>query len=1021
MTRATGAGGSGRGLGSRWGRALGLPWLLTLAIAAPAGGAIGIGGPPPKPFVLGPQVPCPPGTQIIFYRPDPTVPVVWHGVAYNPKTGKSASTGTFNSEIQGTDWVLNEIIGLCDELESGTSTAHARQLIPVGSEPSHAIVADFNSDGLADVAIVNQGSNTVTVALGTPSGLVGPTASFPTGAGPVRIAVGDFNNDGTLDIVTANIGTGLAGNLSLLLGNGNGTFQAPIAIAAGALPIDLAVGRFNGDNNLDLAVADSAGNAVVVLIGNGNGTFQSPVTLPTGAPFTASIITGDLNGDGKVDLITNGAAFLGKGDGTFQPAVNFGAGAAPSLVRSGDFNRDGKLDVVTASVSGNVVSVHLGNGDGSFQAPKHYVVGAGPNEVNVVDRDGAGTLDLVVSYGSDDHVTVLPGRGDGTFESARAYQTAANISGGAFAVAVADFTGDGVPDVVTTDAALLPGQALGRFGAAVPLPGLSGSGVVAADWNVDNKMDLAIVGASTGSPGQLKIALGNGNGTFAAPTSLPLPAGFSPFPLVRFPLVVDLNHDTKPDLVVANPGANSISVFVNTGGGSFSTPPDVPVGKSPTWLAAGDFNNDNTLDLVVVNHGDFGAGNGSIAVLLGDGAGGFQAGQVLRSGIEPDSVAVADVDGDGKLDVVAVVQSPAFTWNLNVFRGNGDGTFGGAVGVPIGEDLVTGVRVADFDLDGHPDVIASVDGTKIALLRNRGDGTFETPVVFDAGGGLAVAADVNRDGRPDLIVATSLGLVNVLLDAMPVAAPGTVASILPASRAVQVGGTPATVFATVINPSGAPFTRCDITPIATLPATFLFQTTDPATNAPTGTLNAPVSIGAGQLQTFLLAFTPQAPFPAIDVQFAFACDGVIPAAPIAGVNTLTLSARGGPGPDLIALAASATPGRLILFGAGAFAVATANVGTGADVTVSADTGGAVLPLVLAWCQTDPGSGGCLGPATSGPLPVFVGAGATPTFAIFATATGSIAFDPTLNRIFFRVRDQAGQVIGATSLAVDGGP
>lgn len=1019
MTRAT-----GRGIrfGSAWVRACGLPWLLALAIAAPAGGAIGIGGPFPKPFVLGPQVPCPPGTHVVFYRTNPLTPTIWMGVAYNPKTRKTTSSGTFNAELQGADWVLNEIIGMCEELRGGTSVAKARPLVPVGLEPVHAVVADWNGDGLSDVAIVNQGSNTVTVALGTPSGGLGPSVSYQTGAGPARIAFGDFNNDGALDIVTVNVGTGLGGNLSLLLGNGNGTFQAPIAIAAGALPGDVVAGRFNADNNLDLAVADSTGNAVVVLLGNGNGTFQSPVSMPTGAPSTASIIAADMNGDGTLDLITNGAVFLGTGSGTFQAAINFGAAARPSLVRSGDFNRDGKLDLVTATGSGNVVSVFLGNGNGSVQPPRHYVVGAKPEEISVVDRDGAGTLDLVVSYGSDDHVTVLPGRGDGTFESASAYPTAATIGGGgAFRVAVADFTGDGIADLVTTDAALVPGQALGRFGSALPLAGLSGDGIVAGDWNGDGKMDLAVVGPSSGSPGQMKIALGNGNGTFAAPTSLPLPAGFSPFPLLRFPLVVDLNNDDKPDLVVANPGAGSLSVFVNAGGGSFNAAPDIAVGQSPTWLAAGDFNKDGKRDLVVVNHGDFSAGNGSIRVLLGDGAGGFQTGQVLRSDIEPDSVAVADLDGDGVLDVVAVVQSPAFDWNLNVFRGHGDGTFGSAAVVPLSQGLVTGVRVADFDLDGHPDVIVSVDGTKIALLRNRGDGTFEPAVVFDAGGGIAVAADVNRDGRPDLVVATSIGLVNVLLDDLAVAAPGTVASILPASRAVQVGGTPATVFATVINASSAALTHCDITPVATLPATFLYQTTDPATNVPTGAPNTPVTIAAGGLRTFLLAFTPQAPFPAIEVQFAFACDGVVPAAPISGVNTLTLSARSGPGPDLIALSASATPGRLILAGAGAFAVATANVGAAGDVTVSADTGGAALPLVLAWCQTDPGSGACVSAVTSGPLPVSVGAGATPTFAIFATATGSIPFDPRLNRVFVRVRDLAGQVIGATSLAVDGAP
>jgi hypothetical protein len=660
-----------------------------------------------------------------------------------------------------------------------------------------------------------------------------------------------------------------------------------------------------------------------------------------------------------------------------------------------------------------------------YVVPSHYEgLGRGLTEAMaagrpIVARAVNGVPDLVVSNANDDHVSLLYGRGEGTFIASSAYTVGANLGGGAFSVAVADFTGDGVPDLVTSDAALLPGVGLGRFGPAAPVPGLNGSRVVAADWNDNGKAGLALAGSSSSNPGSALIALGNGNGTFGAPTTLPLPAGFSPF--ARFPLVAELNGDTKPDLVVANPGANSLSVFLNSGNGTFAPQPDIAVGKQPTWLAAGDFNHDGNLDLVVANNGDFGQGNGSIEVRLGNGNGTFAVGPVLRSGIEPDSVAVGDVNGDGHLDVVAVVQSPVFDWNLNVFLGNGNGTFGSAIVVPLSQDLVTGVRLADFDLDGHPDIVVSVDGTKLALLRNRGDGTFEPPVVFDAGGGLAVVADVNRDGRPDLVVATSLGLVNVLLNASPVAAPGTVASILPASRAVLAGGAPATVFAAVINPSGVPFTHCDITPITTLPTAFVFQTTDPTTNAPTGTPNAQVPIGAGQIQTFVLAFTPQSPFPTTEVEFAFACDGVIPAAPIAGVNTLTLSARSTPGPDVIALAASATPGRLILAGAGAFAVATANVGAVGAVTVFADTGSAVLPLVLSWCQTNPITSACLGPATSSPLPASVAPGATPTFAIFAAATGPIAFDPALNRVFFRVRDLTGQVIGATSLAVSGGP
>ncbi len=914
--------------------------------------------------------------------------------------------------------LLVELSILCSEALLASSTAAAsQQLIAGGLLPSHAAVGDWNGDGLPDLAISNQGSDNVSVALGTDGGGFGPTVNFLAGDGPVRIAAGDLNNDGKLDLVTVNAGSG---NLSLLLGNGNGTFQAPIPISAGAAPLDVVLGDWNGDGKLDLAAADSSGNAVVVLLGNGAGSFQPPVALSAGTSFPTSIVAVDLNGDGKLDLVSNGAVFLGNGNGTFQAAINFATGLQPSLVRAGDLNRDGKPDIVTLSSGRHIASVHLGNGDGSLQPARHYVTGNTPTELQVVDIDGNGALDLVVSHASDDHISIFLGRGEGTFAAA-AHAGVPNLGFGALGAAVADFTGDGVPDLLTSDVALLPGLGLGRFGAAVPIAGLSGERIVGGDWNGDAKIDLALTTSS-----QLRIALGNGNGTFAAPATFALPAGSPTFR--RFPLVVDVNSDGKPDLVVANPGHfdaldGSLSVFVNNGNGTFTPRPDVPLGSQAVWIAAGDVNGDGKPDLVVANLGKFGQTNGSIFVMLGDGNGGFTAGQVLRSGIEPDSVGVADLNGDGKLDVVAVVQAPVFDWNLNVFLGNGAGGFGDAVVVALPQDLITGLRLADLDLDGRPDVVVSLDGTKLGLLRNRGDGSFDPPVLVDAGGGntgSVVLADLNRDGRPDIVVATSIGLVNVLLNATPVpGAPGTVASILPVSRAVPVS-VPATVFATILNPSGVPFSNCDITPIPTLPGTFLFQTTDPNTNAPTGSPNQRVGIAAGGSQTFVLAFTPQAAFPTLDVEFAFACDGVIPADAIASVNTLTLSATATPGPDIIALAASVTPGQLIANPGGAFAVATANVGVGGDVSVDADTGGATLPLVLAWCQTDAG-GNCQSVVTSSPLPVFVPAGATPTFAIFGTATGAIAFDPALHRIFFRIRNLAGHVIGATSLAVSGGP
>jgi hypothetical protein len=251
------------------------------------------------------------------------------------------------------------------------------------------------------------------------------------------------------------------------------------------------------------------------------------------------------------------------------------------------------------------------------------------------------------------------------------------------------------------------------------------------------------------------------------------------------------------------------------------------------------------------------------------------------------------------------------------------------------------------------------------------------------------------------------------------ASPTLAAATLPSSRSVQVGSV-ATAFATVIN-TGAPQSGCVIAPIDTIPAGFSFQTTDPATNQPVGSPNTPASIAGGAgTQTFVLAIAPTQPFGPTDVRLNFQCAASDPAPSVTGLDTLLVSAAAGPIPDIVALAATnPNTGIVHLAGApatGAFAVATVNVGAAGAVTVSPDTGSVPLPVALFVCQTDPTSGTCLSsPAPS--VTTSIGAGATPTFAIFEAAAGAIPFEPSQNRVFVRFRDAGGQIRGATSVAV----
>jgi Peptidase family M23 len=250
-----------------------------------------------------------------------------------------------------------------------------------------------------------------------------------------------------------------------------------------------------------------------------------------------------------------------------------------------------------------------------------------------------------------------------------------------------------------------------------------------------------------------------------------------------------------------------------------------------------------------------------------------------------------------------------------------------------------------------------------------------------------------------------------------------VAAVLPSSRSVQMG-TPATAFATIINAGSTTATACGISPITSIPATFTFQTTDPATNQITGSPNTVVDIAASAAQSFVIALTPTAPVAPTDVQFSFHCSNTNPASITSGLNTLLFSASTTPVPDVIALAATLTRNGVVSVsnnlvgpaGTGVFSVATANVGSGGTITVSADTDSSSSPVALLACATNPATGACL----ANPAPTVttqINGGATSTFGIFVVRNGPIVFDPAARRIFVRFKDGSGVTRGSTSVAV----
>lgn len=349
-------------------------------------------------------------------------------------------------------------------------------------------------------------------------GFFGKPKSFATALDVGSMTAGDLNGDGNPDLAVASFRNGV----SVLLGNGDGGFGKPKLIGPGTPSSAIAIADLNGDGNPDLAVThpgvvpELGPGGVSVLLGNGSGGFGKPQSFAAGTP-AGGLAIGDLNGDGKPDLVfTRGSAFgkpegvcvlLGNGDGTFGPATEYRAGFEPTSVAIADLNGDGIPDLVVDSPEpgGGPVTVLLGNGDGTFGPEKSLGIGGATISIAIGDLNGDGIPDIAAANFISESVAVLFGNGDGSFAPVKNFAAGT----GSNAVAIGKLNGDGFPD-------------------------------------------LAVTNQKTDS---VSVLLGNGSGEFGKPKR------FAAGPAAGSLVIADLNGDSRPDLVVGN--GRSVSVLLN--------------------------------------------------------------------------------------------------------------------------------------------------------------------------------------------------------------------------------------------------------------------------------------------------------------------------------------------------------------------------------------------------------------------------------------------------------------------------